>query len=173
MLSSVALKIDFFISKFSLIKFYLYGICIKISLRKEKYPVICLLRAQSDNWAVELLGCRTSGYDMFDNSDTRHISNKCSIGQMGCRTNGLSDKWGVPDYFRDCSLIIVDYQITFKITQILQIILRLLLNFTDCLMRLRDYFEDYWDYGKITGILLRLCSRCTRFFQVVYPSLLA
>ena len=58
------------------------------------------------------------------------------------------------DYSRDCSLIIIDYQITSKITQRLQIILRLLLNFTeiaDCLMRLREYFEDYWDYGKITG----------------------
>ena len=28
-------------------------------------------------------------------------------------------------------------------------------------MRLRDYFEDYWDYGRITGLLLRLLSRCT------------
>ena len=90
--------------------------------------------------------------------------------------------------------LLVDYQITFKITRWLpyylqdyslitrlpsrllvdyQIILRLLLNFTeitDCFARFRDYFEDYWDYGKITGLLLRLCSRCTRFFQVVYPS---
>ena len=52
----------------------------------------------------------------------------------------------------DCSLIIIDHQITSKITQRLQIILRFLLNFmeiTDCLMRLQEYFEDNWDYGKI------------------------
>ena len=49
----------------------------------------------------------------------------------------------------------------------------MMMMITDCLMRLREYFEDCWDYGKITGLLLRLFSMCTRFFKVVYPSVIA
>ena len=66
------------------------------------------------------------------------------------------------DCFRDCSLIIVDYQITFKITQI-----------TDYFEIAFEFYGDYVLLDEITGLLLRLFSSCTTFFQVVDPSFLS